>query len=101
MNKTKFTTILWTERSLQNAISIKEYLSANFSDKEIDHFYGLLQAFEIAVCAFPKLYPQSYSKKSVRRAVLNKVLSAYYRVSKGKIEVLALLDNRCDSSKWI
>ena len=101
MPKPKVASILWTERSLQNAISIKEYLILNFSTKEVDRFYSILQSFEIAVCAFPELYPQSLILKNIRRAVLSKVLSAYYRVNKGKIEVIALLDNRCDISQWI
>jgi len=101
MPKPKITSIYWTERSLQNAISIKNYLLTNFSDKEVEHFYSLLQSFEIAVCAFPKLYPQSSVKNNIRRAVLSKVLSAYYRVHKSKIEVVAILDNRCDISKWL
>jgi len=101
MTKPKVATIQWTERSLQNAISIRSYLSSNFSNKEVDHFYRLLQSFEIAVCAFPELYPASTTKKDIRRAVLSKVLSAYYRVHRGKIEVIALLDNRCDIQYWI
>ncbi|HEX7584360.1 MAG TPA: type II toxin-antitoxin system RelE/ParE family toxin [Prolixibacteraceae bacterium] len=101
MPRSKVASILWTERSLQNAISIKEYLLTNFSGKEVDHFYAMLQSFEIAVCAFPELYPQSFTQKNIRRAVLSKVLSAYYRIHKGKIEVVALLDNRCDISNWL
>lgn len=101
MPKPRVASILWTERSLQNAISIKEYLISNFSSKEVDHFQAILQSFEIAVCIFPELYPQSSVRENVRRAVLSKVLSVYYRVRKGKIEVIALLDNRCDSSKWL
>lgn len=101
MLKPKLASILWTKRSLQNTISIKEYLISNFSSKEVDHFYAILQSFEIAVCAFPELYPQSSIQKDIRRAVLSKVLSAYYRVHKGKIEVIALSDNRCDISQWL
>ena len=97
----KISSIVWTERSLQNAISIKDYLTDNFSSKEIEAFFSTLQAFEIAVCAFPELYPQSEIKIDIRRAVLSKVLSAYYRVTKGEIEVLALLDNRCDINRWL
>ena len=101
MPKSKVASIVWTERALQNAISIKEYLSSRFSFKEVDNFFKILQAFEIAVCAFPNLYPQSTIKKNIRRAVLSKVLSAYYRVHKGKIEVISLLDNRCDITQWL
>ena len=98
MPKSKVASIIWTERSLQNAISIKSYLISNFSSKEVDHFNAILQAFEIAVCAFPDLYPQSLIKRNIRRAVLSKVLSAFYRVRKDQVEVIALLDNRCDIS---
>ena len=101
MPKSSVTSIVWTERSLQNAISIKEYLVSEFSAKEIDGFYSLLESFEIAVCAFPELYPESEVKKRVRRAVLSKVLSVFYRVKKNKIEVLAILDNRCDIGNWL
>ncbi len=65
MPKPKVASILWTERSLQNAISIKEYLISIFSTKEVDRFYVILQSFEIAVCAFPELYPQSLVQKNI------------------------------------
>jgi plasmid stabilization system protein ParE len=101
MPKSKATSIVWTARSLQHAISIKEYLEKNFSSKEIEVFFSLLESFEIAVCAYPELYPGSGIKKNIRRAVLSKVLSAFYRIHKGKIEVLAILDNRCDIGNWL
>lgn len=96
MPKATATTVYWTDRALQHAISIKEYLHENFSDKEIEHFYALLIAFEISVSAFPKLYPASAMKRSLRRAILSKVLSVFYRVRKNNIEVLAIFDNRCN-----
>ncbi len=101
MPKANIASIYWTERSLQNAVSIRNYLLSSFSTREVNHFYALLQSFEIAVCTFPKLYPQSLVKKNIRRAVLSKVLSVYYRVNRGRIEVLAILDNRCEISQWI
>jgi len=101
MPKPKVVSILWTERSLQNAISIKEYLISNFSTKEVGRFYAVLQSFEIAVCAFPELYPQSSVRKNIRSAFLSKGFYVYYRSHKGKIDVIALLDNRCDISQWI
>jgi len=99
MPDSKNISILWTDRALQNAISIKKYLVQEFSEKEAENFLTLLIAFEIAITAFPKLYPASSIKRGVRRAVLNKVLSIFYRIRKKEIEVLAILDNRCDLSE--
>lgn len=93
--------VVWTERALHNAISIKRYLSTNFSPTEVGNLYTLLQTFEFAVGAFPKMYPQSTLKKIIRRAVLSHYLSVYYRIHKRRIEIIALLDNRCDISKML
>jgi|GEM_PF-603206 plasmid stabilization system protein ParE len=93
--------VFYTERALQNAVVIKDYLNLNFSHKEIEHFMSLLKTFEIAVSAFPELYPASAIKRGVRRAVLNKPLSVFYRIKKQRIEILAILDNRCDLPKRI
>jgi hypothetical protein len=92
--------VLWTNRSLDNARSIKKYLLHKFTQKEVNIFFALLTAFEKAVSLFPKLYPVSSQQRQIRRAVLSKELSAFYRISKNGIEVLALIDNRCDSSEW-
>lgn len=100
MPEQKALSVLWTDRSVQNALSIKKYISHNFSQKEVDNFFALLGAFEKAVGIFPKLYPLSSQQREIRRAVLSKELSAFYRIAKNKIEILAVLDNRCDSSEW-
>jgi len=101
MPKKKKLTVLWTYEALKNASSVKAYLSENFSSKEIQNFYSLLSAFENAVLLFPKLYPQTNKKAKIRRAVLSKEISVFYRIISNQIEVLAVLDNRCDLSKWL
>jgi hypothetical protein len=41
MPKSQAAKILWTERALQNAISIKGYLISNFSAREVDNFFAI------------------------------------------------------------
>lgn len=101
MADTAAASVLWTARALEDAVSIRRYLKDKFSNKEVVNFYALLESFEIAVSAYPKLYPQSGIKKNIRRAVLSKELSAFYRIRSKKIEVLAILDNRCDIGSWL
>lgn len=101
MPNSKAVSVFWTDRALENAISIKAYLCEEFSDKEVANFFSLLESFEIAIGAFPELYPVSILKRGIRRAVLSKVLSVFYRIHKNNIEVLAILDNRCDLSEWL
>ena len=101
MPESKINEVIYTDTALKNATSIKRYLLYKFSDKEVDAFYSLLQSFELAVILFPKLYPKTNKKKTIRRAVLSKPLSVFYRIDNSTIEVIAILDNRCDLDEWI
>jgi plasmid stabilization system protein ParE len=100
MPESKPFTVLWTERASENAISIKKYLLSEFSEKEVNNFFALLETFETAISIFPKLYPLSSTKQKIRRAVLSKTLCSFYRISKSSVEILAILDNRCDLKEW-
>lgn len=100
MPNQKALSVTWTSQSLFNTISIKNYLLTKFTHREVDRFFILLETFEAAVLHFPNLYPETKKKTKIRRAVLSKQLSIYYRISNNNIQVLAVLDNRCDSS-WI
>ena len=90
----------WTNRSLSDSLTIKEYLQIKFSQREIDNFYKLLETFEKIVSSFPALYPKSMKNKKVHRAVLSKQLSVFYSISNDQITVIAVLDNRMGYSKW-
>ncbi|MGZ3766222.1 MAG: type II toxin-antitoxin system RelE/ParE family toxin [Mucilaginibacter sp.] len=93
-------TVYWTNRSISDSLNIKEYLNKEFSQREIDNFYKLLEAFEKIVLSFPNLYPQSIKNKKVYRAVLSKQLSVYYKLSRDQIIIIAVLDNRVGFSRW-
>lgn len=92
--------IHYTKRANADAIVIKNYLLYNFTHREVDHFYDLLETFERATKPFPELYPLVNNSKKIRRAVLSKQLSVFYRVSKNRISINSILDNRMDPSKW-
>ncbi|MCB0396090.1 MAG: type II toxin-antitoxin system RelE/ParE family toxin [Flavobacteriales bacterium] len=101
MTENTRSTVIWTKASMNHAINIRRYLKENFSDTEVNSFFELLNAFEEAISYFPKLYPTSRQKTRIRRAVISRELSAFYRIRKNQIEVLALIDNRCDLAKWL
>lgn len=99
MTKSSLTAISYTHQANKGALAIKNYLLYKFTQKEVDNFYALLNIFEKVIPVFPQLYPKS-SNKNIHRAVLSKQLSVFYRVSKTKITVIAILDNRMDSANW-
>lgn len=100
MDENPLFTIQYTKRANADAIIIKSYLLYNFTQKEVDHFYHLLDTFESVTKPFPELYPLVNHNKKIRRAVLSKQLSVFYRVLKSRISINSILDNRMDPSKW-
>lgn len=93
--------VIWTESSLKQSIVIKKYIENNFSEKEVSRFYNLLDSFEKAITLFPELYPKSSKKSAVRRAVLSREMTTFYRIKNKNLEVIAIFDNRCDLSDWV
>lgn len=87
----------YSDQSLSNATEIVDYLRSSFTQKEIDSFYQSLYDFELIISSYPTLYPES-NKVQIRRAVLSRVLSVYYTIKKGKIIIVAILDNRWDKN---
>ena len=92
--------VKYSSRSLKDALIIKEYLLYKFTQKEVNQFYQMLGVFESLVSKFPKLYAESSKSKNVRRAVLSKQLSVFYKITVDAIVILAILDNRMDTTKW-
>ncbi|MBC7000798.1 type II toxin-antitoxin system RelE/ParE family toxin [Cytophaga sp. FL35] len=86
--------VIWTKRSLSNALAIKAYLIKKFSKKEVVKFKRLLRQFELTVSNFPTLYPESSAQKLLRRAVIHKNTTVYYIFDKNQVIVVAMKDNR-------
>jgi hypothetical protein len=97
--KRKFV-VEYSSQSLKNATEIISYLQRKFSQKEIDNFYKTLNDFENIIHLFPTLYAES-KKVKIRKAVLSKVLSVYYKLMKNKVVIIAILDNRWEESNRI
>jgi hypothetical protein len=89
--------------SLESREEIKEiiaYLRNSFSEKEVKQFDLMLIEFDQRVINYPKVYPISNKKLRIRKAVLSKQLSVFYRVYRSHIFVATVKDNRCDTSEW-
>lgn len=91
--------LIWTRPAIQDTLVIRSYLEENFSNREINKFLKLLLSFEESVVGFPEMHTEFSKAKKLRRAVLNKNLSVYYKVTNRKITVISVLDNRANHSK--
>lgn len=93
--------IVWTDHALTELSRTIQYLDLNFSDKEIDRLASKIEAVLSYITKHPSLYPESQRQAGVRRAVVAKFNTLYYRVNaeRKQIEILSFFSNRDNPEK--
>lgn len=91
--------ILWTKHALTELNETISYLEANWSEKEIKKLFLQLEKTLQLIAFNPFLFQESKKKSGVRRAVILKLNSLFYRVKDNKIEILSFFANRKKASK--
>jgi len=78
---------------LQNIIF---YLENNWSIKVRDNFLSKLDAIIETIATFPYSFPESNKILGLRKCVVSKQVTAFYRVDevRKEIEIIAVIDNR-------
>ena len=85
--------IKWTIRAKNDYTLILEYLRTNWTKKELQTFTNKTSKALFQIAKNPEIFPAS-KNKDVRKCVLIKQVSIYYRIKKSKIELLTFWDNR-------
>lgn len=91
--------IFWTQEAIDNLESILEYLSANFSNQEIDKFKKKLSKQIELIQKFPQMFPVSSYNTKLRKAVLSKQNTVFYEVKENVIHLVYLFVNYQDIEK--
>jgi len=91
--------ITWSGEALHNLSQIIAYLEANWTEKEIRKFAQKLEKSLHLISIFPEIYPSTSKRKRVRKCVLTKQTSLYYKVIRKEIFVVTVFDNRQDPNK--
>lgn len=86
--------IIWTTRSLTDLKNIITYLEENWTVKDIQNFAHLLDLQLNRLIIHPFLIPELNKYKKIRKSVLTRQISIYYRVNNNKIQIISLFDNR-------
>jgi len=91
--------VFWSSEALKNMESIFLYLEENWTQRELKKFAKLLDKQIKLIQSNPFLFEKSDKSIDVRRAVLNKQITIYYRVRFSEIQILTLFDNRQNPEK--
>jgi plasmid stabilization system protein ParE len=91
--------IIWSPLAESDFTCILEYLQDNWEEKVFQGFIELTEETLAQISNHPKQFPLIYKKKKVRKCVLTKHNTLYYRESKDSFDVLRIYDNRQDPVK--
>jgi len=88
--------IIWAGEASKNLESIIAHLLEHWTEKEIRRFVQNLDKRITLISQRPEIFRIASEKNNIRRSILSKHNSIYYKVNKPKatIEILTIWDNR-------
>ena len=85
--------IFWTDLALEELDETIKYLEEEFTDREIERLAKEIERTIELISHNPNLFPLS-DKKKVRKVVILKFNSLYYRVVENHVQILSFFSNR-------
>jgi plasmid stabilization system protein ParE len=79
-----------SERAERNLDGIVLYLETEWSVRVRDTYLELLGKKMGMIARLPYMYEASPKRKTIRRCVINKTTTLYYRVKKEEIEIITI-----------
>ncbi|WP_310555128.1 type II toxin-antitoxin system RelE/ParE family toxin [Flavobacterium sp.] len=91
--------ILWTDNALSELKQTVDYLEAFWTEKELRQFARKLDHTIEIISRNPEIFPSSIEKIDIRKAVVTKHNSLYYRIKENNIELISLFGNKQNPDK--
>ena len=91
--------IVWSKLAEDDFSSILDYLYENWNIKVVNKFIDLSDKLIYQISKNPNQYPIINNTIRIRKGVITKHSSLYYRINRNKIEILRIYDNRQDPNK--
>ena len=88
--------VIWSAKARITYFKVLDYLSQNWTTREIIAFSQKTDAIILAIQKNPGIFASSTKHDNIRRAIIDKNNSLYYAVDQkdGKIFLLTFFDNR-------
>jgi len=91
--------IIWSDEAYINLQNIVSYLEKNWTVREIRKFARLLDKQLLLIKKNPSLFPISDKSRNIRKSVLTKQVSLYYKIKDTEIHLVTLFDSRQNPRK--
>ena len=86
--------IIWSNLSEKDFDNILDYLDKNWGQKVAANFINLTENIVNQISINPRQFPICYKRKKVRKCILTKHNTIFYRDGKINIEILRIYDTR-------
>ncbi|MEI6680571.1 MAG: hypothetical protein WCL21_18325 [Mariniphaga sp.] len=95
--------IIWSERAKLTFLKVLDYLNENWTKKEVIQFNQRTQITLNAIQKNPRIFPVSIKNKEVRKAIVDKNNTFYYKIDfyQQEIHLLTFFDCRQDPKTLI
>ena len=91
--------IVWSPLAEKDFENILIYLRDNWNEMVLDNFIDITDNMIFQILSNPKQFPLIHKKIKVRKCVLTKHNTLFYRVRRDAIEILRIYDTRQDPDK--
>ncbi|MBU3659811.1 MAG: type II toxin-antitoxin system RelE/ParE family toxin [Flavobacteriales bacterium] len=91
--------IYWTDNALYELEKTIEFFEENWTENEIRKLVFKLEETLSIISKNPFLFQVSEVKPEIRRAVILRYNTLYYRIQSGHIEILSFFSNRQNPKK--
>ena len=91
--------LVWSPSAESDLANILEYLNEKWDEIVATHFIDLTEESIEQISINPRQFPVIFKKEKIRKCVLTKHNSLFYRDSKTQIEILRIYDTRQDPDK--
>lgn len=86
--------VIWSPLAEQDLDSLLNYLHTAWNDSVVNQFLDELEFLIKQISTNPHQFPLAHKKKKVRKCVISKHNSLFYREAKQEIQILRLFDTR-------
>lgn len=91
--------LVWSDEALINLKGIIDYLEKRWTKREIKKFAQLLDKQLNLIQNNPLLFSESHRSHGLRKAVLSRQTTIYYKIVNFEIHIITLFDNRQNPNK--
>lgn len=86
--------IRWTVHALSELSDTIQYLEENWTERELIQFSNAIDNTVEIISRHPEVYPASHKEKNIRKAVVDKNNTIYYRIEKDSIQILSVFGTK-------